>query len=125
MNLFFHQIAPAVEEDMEPLLGTYGWVWVLMVGVGLFALYKRYQRKKEKAEAEKLHQHIWGQRPGETVDAWQARLEQQELERKEWERRANERRARRSTRNSRGTSYNGRGDFDPPGGWGGMGPDMG
>jgi len=125
MNLFTHRIVAAVNEDTEPALGTYGWVWVLAIGVGVFAVYKRYQRKKEKAEAEKLHQHIWGQRPGETVEAWQERLKEQELERKEWERKANERRARRSYRSSRGSSQNRRGDFDPPGGWGGMGPDMG
>jgi hypothetical protein len=30
---------------------------------------------------------------------------------------------RRSTkRRSRGSAYNSRGDFDPPGGWGAMGP---
>jgi membrane protein involved in colicin uptake len=125
MNLFTHQIVVAVNEDTEPALGTYGWVWVLAIGIGVFALYKRHQYKQEQAQAAEHHKYMWEQRPGETVEAWQERLKEQELERKERSRQANERAVRRSYRNSRGSSHNRRGDFDPPGGWGGMGPDMG
>jgi membrane protein involved in colicin uptake len=125
MNLFTHQIVVAVNEDTEPALGTYGWVWVLAIGIGVFALYKRYQYKQEQAQAAEHHKYMWEQRPGETVEAWQERLKEQELERKERSRQANERAVRRSNRSSRGSSHNRRGDFDPPGGWGGMGPDMG
>jgi hypothetical protein len=114
-----------VDEDLEPALGTYGWVWILLAGVVLFAIYKWYQRKKDKAEAEARRQFIWEQRPGETVEVWQERLEQLQNRQKEWERKEKERSDRRASRSSRGTSYNHRGDFDPPGGWGGMGPDVG
>lgn len=114
-----------IDEDLEPALGTYGWVWILLVGVALFALYKWYQRKKDKAEAEARYQFIWGQRPDETVEVWQERIEQLQAKQKELARKNHERAIRRGSRSSRRTSYNHRGDFDPPGGWGGMGPDAG
>jgi hypothetical protein len=113
------------DQEIEPALGTYGWVWLLLIGLGLFVLYKRYQRKKDKAEAEARHQFMWGQRPGETIEVWQERVEQLENRQKEWERKERERASRPATRRARVSSYNHRGDFDPPGGWGGMGPDMG
>ena len=87
------------EEEWEPALGTYGWLWITLAGTAGFVGYKFVRRRMDQTEALRRHEEIWGQRPDETED--------------------------QTARRSRRSAYNSRGDFDPPGGWGAMGPDNG
>jgi hypothetical protein len=85
----------------------------------------------DQAEALRRHEAIWGQRSGETGEQWKVRVQSQkdeELKRnQEWEAEAKARAgsSKRMYRRSERSAYNSRGDFDPPGGWGAMGPDNG
>ena len=81
----------------QPALGQYGWVWVLIIGIGLWVAYIRLQRQREKRESR--------------FDSSRIADEQR---RARW---AAERNRRRYS-DPRGRSR----DFDPPGGWGAMGP---
>lgn len=117
------------EEEWEPALGTYGWLWITMAGIAGFVGYKFVRRRMDQAEALRRHDEIWGQRPDETEEQWKARVQSQkdeELKRnREWEARARLRASQQKARRSNRSAYNSRGDFDPPGGWGAMGPDNG
>lgn len=117
------------EEEWEPALGTYGWLWITLAGIEGFVGYKFVRRRMNQAEALRQHEEIWGQRLDETEEQWKARVQSQkdeELKRKrEWEARARTRASEQTARRSRRSAYNSRGDFDPPGGWGAMGPDNG
>ena len=46
----------------QPALGEYGWVWVSVIGVGMWVAYIRLQRQREKREAQRHYERIWGQR---------------------------------------------------------------
>jgi hypothetical protein len=112
----------------QPALGEYGWVWVTLVGVAGWLAWRRFNKWRDQREEQRQHDERWGQRDGETTEAWQARVAQQKAddarreqqwnnERMQREMRNREYRARRAQR-GRG----GRGDFEAPGGWGGLGP---
>ena len=111
----------------QPALGEYGWVWVSIVGIGLWVAYIRLQRQREKRESQRHYERIWGQREDETVEEWQARtaqlrkdIEQSRIaDEQRRARMAAERNRRRYSDRRRSSSR----DFDPPGGWGAMGPD--
>lgn len=109
--------------EWEPALGTYGWVWVmlgLIVVVGGFK-YRRYRRDQE--ESRRRFEELWKRRPEESDEQFRRRVaeEQNELRR----RRAAERGASPRYRSSGRSSQSRRREFDPPGGWGAAGPDMG
>ena len=126
-----YHLAMAVqsEEEWEPALGTYGWLWITLAGTAGFVGYKFVRRWMDQTEALRRHEEIWGQRPDETEEQWKARVQSQkdeELKRnREWEARSKTRASEQTARRSRRSAYNSRGDFDPPGGWGAMGPDNG
>jgi hypothetical protein len=127
----FYRAAMAVqsEEGWEPAFGTYGWLWITLVGIAGFMGYKLVRRRMDQAEELRRHEKIWGQRPDETEAQWKVRVQSQkdeELKRnQEWEAEARTRASQRIYRRSNRSAYNSRGDFDPPGGWGAMGPDNG
>ena len=130
MRFPYHLVmAVQSEEEWEPALGTYGWLWITLAGIAGFVGYKFVRRRMDQAEALRRHEEIWGQRSDETEEQWKARVQSQkdeELKRKrEWEARARTRASEQTARRSRRSAYNSRGDFDPPGGWGAMGPDNG
>jgi flagellar biosynthesis/type III secretory pathway M-ring protein FliF/YscJ len=122
-------VAVSTEEEWEPALGTYGWLWVTLAGIAVFVGYKFVQRRIDQAAERRRHEERWGQRPEETEEQWQLRVQRQKeddlKQRQEWEARERARARQQATRRSRGSVYNSRGDFDPPGGWGAMGPDNG
>ena len=115
-------------EEWEPLFGTYGWLWISIAAVAVFVAYKLIQRRIDNAAEKRRHQEKWGQRPDESHEQWQVRVEiQREEDRKrqeEWDARARAREQSARRRLSRDLSRGHR-DFDAPGGWGATGPDNG
>ena len=126
MEVSFNQIVAATEPEWEPALGEYGWLWVLLVVSAAYTTFKLVQRKREQVERRRRFEALWGQREGESVDDWQARLKKRDEDREKWkrerERKARQRLSDGQWRSSRGSAYNERGEFDPPGGWGAAGP---
>jgi hypothetical protein len=120
------KVAVTPEPEWEPALGEYGWLWILMVGSAIFIGYKVIQRRRYQEDARQRHEWMWGQREGESTEEWQTRVTKQEEDREKWKRereqKATSRQAQTHKRRSRGSVFNERGEFDPPGGWGGMGP---
>ena len=116
------------QDEWEPLLGTYGWVWISLTGVALFIGYKVFQRRREEASKRQQHEEKWGQRPEESNEQWQVRVERQLAEdrqrRAEWDARARAGEQAARSRLSRDMARGSR-EFDPPGGWGATGPDNG
>jgi hypothetical protein len=108
-----------------PALGQYGWVWISVIGIGLWVAYKRMQHLHHKREARRRHDYLWGHREGESVEEWQSRVVKlrDDLERS---RRAEELRKLRMKFDHKQRRYRephrSHRDFDPPGGWGAMGP---
>ena len=109
--------------EWEPALGTYGWVWVmlgLIVMVGGFK-YRRYRRDRE--ESRRRFEEFWKRRPDESDEQFHRRVVEEKNERRR--RRAAQNRSSPGYRTSGRSSTNHRREFDPPGGWGATGPDMG
>jgi len=121
--------AVSTEEEWEPALGTYGWLWITLAGIAVFVGYKYVQRRIDQAAERRRHEKKWGQRAEETEELWQLRVQRQKeddlKQRQKWEARDRARARQQAARRSRRSTYNSRGDFDPPGGWGAMGPDNG
>jgi len=119
-------ITTAVEPEWEPALGEFGWLWITLIGLAVFTSFKLVQRNREQERARIEHEKTWGQRDGESTEDWKSRVKLQEEEIEKWkldrEIRVKRSIEQASNRRSRGSAYNSRGDFDPPGGWGGMGP---
>lgn len=117
------------QDEWEPALGTYGWLWITLAGIAVFIGYKYVQRRIDQAAERRRHEERWGQRPEETEEQWQLRVQRQKeddlKQRQEWEARDRARARQQAARRSRRSAYNSHGDFDPPGGWGAMGPDNG
>jgi len=124
----FQIVAVTPEPEWEPALGEYGWLWILILGVAIFVGYKLVQRRREQEEERLRHERMWGQHEGESTEQWQARIKKQEEDIEKWKRERQMKASMRQSRNqnqkrrSRSSAYNERGEFDPPGGWGGMGP---
>jgi hypothetical protein len=118
--------AAAVEPEWEPAFGEFGWLWISLGALAIFIAYKLFQRNREQERARIEHEKQWGQRDGESTEDWQSRVKLQEEEIENWRRereiKAQRNREQSLTRRSRRSVYNDRGDFDPPGGWGAMGP---
>ena len=111
------------DTEWEPALGTYGWLWVtiaLIVVVGGFK-YRRYRHDKE--ESRRRDEELWKRRPDESDVDFNERVrrEREEIRR----RRAAQNHPAPGYRTSGRSSNNRRREFDPPGGWGATGPDMG
>ena len=125
--LFLYHLVVAVqsEEEWEPALGTYGWLWITLAGIAGFVGYKLVRRRMDQAEA--LRQY--DQRPDESEEQWKSRVQSQkdeELKRNRVrEARSRLRASQQAGRRSERSAHSSRGDFDPPGGWGATGPDNG
>jgi hypothetical protein len=121
-------VAVTPEPEWEPVLGEYGWLWILILGVAIFIGYTLVQQRREQEEERLRRERMWGQHEGESTEQWQARVKKQEEDIEKWKRERQMKALMRQSRNqnqkrrSRGSVYNERGEFDPPGGWGGMGP---
>lgn len=106
--------------EWEPALGTYGWVWVML---GLIVVVGGFKYRRDQEESRRRFEELWKRRPEESDEQFRRRVaeEQNELRR----RRAAERGASPRYRSSGRSSQSRRREFDPPGGWGAAGPDMG
>lgn len=126
MQLAIQLFAVAVEPEWEPAFGEFGWLWVSLGAITIFIAFRLFQRNREQERVRIAHQKRWGQRDGESTKDWQSRVKLQEEEienrRREHEIKVQQNREQAVTRGSRRSVYNDRGEFDPPGGWGAMGP---
>lgn len=125
--LIYHRVVRTAQlnEEWEPAFGTYGWLWITLAGIAVFTGYKFVRRRIDQAESERRHEKIWGRRQGETEEHWSVRVQRQKDEELKLEHQWDARAREQANRRPRRSTYNSRGDFDPPGGWGAMGPDNG
>lgn len=110
------------QTEWEPAFGEYGWLWISLVILASYIVIIRIRNNRSRERARVSYEAIWGQREGESIKEWKTRVKSMEVEIASDDKR---RRLRVEEKNkqwaaTRGTR--GRGDFEPPGGWGAMGP---